>query len=224
MDPSAAPLSPPWLVAVCVVLAYLALAVVWRRPHWSTIRASCSAGSGHLPRAALLLVDVRGLALRVHLDASEEPLMLRRDPAREVYAEATRSFGNDDIYVIAMLTDDVFTQANLAALRRISHAVLKLPGVRRAESLVDVPTYRWDAEKEWLDVSTFIDEVPSDPAALALRTRPRPDLPKLSSRATAAAINLSRHEIGDRALVVSASTGGPASRPGGPGREFAGVT
>ena len=36
--------------------------------------------------------------------------MLRGDPAREIYAEATRTFGNDDIYVIAMLTDDVFTQ------------------------------------------------------------------------------------------------------------------
>ena len=43
-------------------------------------------------------------SVRVHLDASEEPLMVRGDPAREVYRRATQTFGNDDVFVIAMVT------------------------------------------------------------------------------------------------------------------------
>ncbi|MEX2207843.1 MAG: MMPL family transporter [Myxococcota bacterium] len=208
MHPTGTPISPLVLVAIGVALAYAGLIVVRARPAWVVDHARLVLGGlGAISLvAALLLVDVRTLSLRVHLDASEEPLMLRDDPAREVYAEATRSFGNDDIYVIAMLTDDVFTAENLAALRRISHAVQRLPGVRGAESLVDVPTYRWDAAKDWLDVSRFIDELPSDPAELAdLRARALADpiYPKLivSRDGSAAAINLSFHEIGDRAFV-----------------------
>ncbi len=208
MDPSQTPILPPILVAVGVALAYAALAVVRVRPHWVVDHARLVLGglAAVSLAAALWLVDVRTLELRVKLDPSEEPLMLRDDPARAVYAEATRTFGNDDIYVIAMLCDDVFTFENLSALRRIGHAVLKLPGVRRAESLVDVPTYRWDDTKEWLDVSRFIDELPADSAALAdLRARALADpiYPTLivSRDGSAAAINLSFHEIGDRAFV-----------------------
>ncbi|MBM4334696.1 MAG: hypothetical protein FJ108_02120 [Deltaproteobacteria bacterium] len=230
MDSTGTPIPPLVLVAVGVALAYAALAFVRARPEWVVDRAGLVLGGlGAISLvAALLLFDVRNLAVRVRLDASEEPLMLRRDPAREVYREATRSFGNDDVYVIAMLADDVFTQENLAALRRISHAVLKLPGVRRAESLVDVPTYRWDAEKDWLDVSRFIDEVPSDPAALAdLRARALADpiYPELivSRDGSAAAINLSFHEIGDRAFVdlgLDEAIRTIANAEAAPGREF----
>jgi hypothetical protein len=154
MDPSQTPIPPPVLVAIGVALAEAALAVIRVRPHWVVDHARLVLGglAALSVVAALCLVDVRTLELRVKLDPSEEPLMLRDDPARAIYAEATRTFGNDDIYVIAMLSDDVFTFENLSALRRIGHAVLKLPGVRRAESLVDVPTYRWDDTKEWLDV------------------------------------------------------------------------
>ncbi len=230
MDLPSTPISPFALVAIGVALAYAALVVVRFRPAWVVDRSRLVLGGFAAISlcAALVLVDLRDLSLRVRLDASEEPLMLRRDPAREVYAEATRTFGNDDIYVIAMLTDDVFTLDNLAALRRISHAVLKLPGVRGAESLVDVPTYRWDAAKDWLDVSRFIDELPSDSAALEdLRRRALADpiYPKLivSRDGSAAAINLTFHEIGDREFVdrgLDDAIRAIALAESAPGREF----
>jgi uncharacterized membrane protein YecN with MAPEG domain len=137
--------APLWLVLAGVALAYLALAVVRARPEWVVDHARWVLGLFALISlaAAAVLFDPATASPRVRLDASEEPLMLRGDPAREIYAEATRAFGNDDIYVIAMLADDVFTEANLAALRRISHAVLKLPGAAsRAWSRCP---YRWDA-------------------------------------------------------------------------------
>ncbi len=230
MDAPILSLPPTGLVAILVSLTYLALAVVRIRPEWVVDHARAVLGvlAAISLVAAVALVDLRTLEPRVRLDASEEPLMLRHDPARAVYAEAIRTFGNDDIYVIAMLTDDVFTEADLGALRRISHAVLKLPGVRRAESLVDIPSYRWDPEKLWLDVSDFIDDIPSEPARLVdLRRRALADpiYPKLvvSRDGSAAAINLSFHEIGDRAFVdlgLDDAIRAIAQAETAPGREF----
>ena len=204
----AAPLSPPWLVAVFVVLAYAALVVIWRRPQWVVQHAWIVLAALGLVSlaAAFALVDWRSGEVRVRLDASEDPLMVRGDPAREVYRLATQAFGNDDVFVIAMVTDDVFTPDNLEALRRISHGVLHLPGVRRAESLVDILSYRFDPAQDWIDVARFIDEVPHDPAELAdLRARALADpiYPKLvvSRDGSAAAINISFQEISDREFV-----------------------
>src|SRR5262245_42120869 len=208
MDP-VAPLSPPVLVAVLVALSYLILGVIWRRPEWivgypRTVLALLGAVS---LAAAFALFDFSARDARVHLDASEEPLMVRGDPAREVYRRATQAFGNDDVFVIAMVTDDVFTPDNLAALRRISRQVLHLPGVRRAESLVDILAYRFDPAEDWIDVARFIgDEIPDDPARLAdLRARALADpiYPKLvvSRDGSAAAINVSFDEISDREFV-----------------------
>ncbi len=230
MDTSLTQIPPLALVAAGVLLAYGLLAVIRARPEWvvDRPRAVLAALAAVSLGAAFLFIDLDTLAPRVTLDPSEEPLMLTADPARQIYAEATRTFGNDDIYVIAMLSDDVFTYENLSALRRISHAVLKLPGVRRAESVVDVPTYRWDRAKDWLDVSRFIDDVPEDPAAIAdLRARALADpiYPKLiiSRDGSAAAINLSFHEIGDRAFVergLDEKIRAIAEAESAPGREF----
>jgi predicted RND superfamily exporter protein len=208
MDAADLPFPPIWLVAGLVTAAYSLLVVVWRRPHWVVDYPRVVLGGlGAISLfAAFLLVDWSTLDVRVRLDASEEPLMLRGDPAREVYRLATKAFGNDDVFVIAMLTDDVFTHDDLETLRRISHQVLRLPGVRRAESLVDTLSYRFDSARDWVDVAKFIDDIPSDPAALAdLRRRALADpiYPKLivSKDGSAAAINLSFHEISDREFV-----------------------
>jgi predicted RND superfamily exporter protein len=203
------PLPPLWLVAGCVAVAYAGVAALWRRPDWVVDHPRVVLGAflAISLAAAVMLVDWRTFEVRVRLDASEEPLMLRGDPAREVYRLATRAFGNDDVFVVAMLTDgDVFTRDHLEAMRRVSYQVLRLPGVRRAESLVDTLAYRFDAARDWVDVARFIDEIPSDPAELAdLRRRALADpiYPKLlvSRDGSAAAINLSFHEISDREFV-----------------------
>ena len=84
MDPSQTPIPPLALVAAGVVLAYGALAVVRVRPTWVVDRAGWVLGglAAITLVSALLLVDLRTLELRVRLDSSEEPLMLRSDPAR----------------------------------------------------------------------------------------------------------------------------------------------
>ena len=132
-----------------------------------------------LAALALVTLAALGAVVRPHapgtgirLDPSEEPLLPAVDPARDVYADAIANFGDDDVMVIGMETADVFTEENLAVLRRISEHVRRLPGVRAVESLIDATAYRYDRAEDVLTVEAFIDEVPHDPAALAaLRSR-----------------------------------------------------
>jgi hydrophobe/amphiphile efflux-3 (HAE3) family protein len=123
--------------------------------------------------AAAALVQLRPLGLRLQLDPSTESLLPAHDPARPVYEQAIREFGDDEIFAIAMETEDgVFTQANLTTLKGVHEAIARLPGVRRVQSLADVVTFHYDAEADWIDVGRLFDEVPADAAALAaLRAR-----------------------------------------------------
>lgn len=109
---------------------------------------------------------------QVRLDPSSEPLLRRHHRMNEVYREALLSFGSDDIYVVAMETDDAFRREQLEALRRVTDGIRGLPGVRDAESLTNVLSFRWNASEQWAEVSKFIDDIPSDADALAdLRRR-----------------------------------------------------
>jgi len=122
--------------------------------------------------AAIVLIETHPLAFRIHLDPSEEPLLARGDPARQVYEEAVLNFGDDDLYVIGMQTPDVFTDGQLSALREIGRDVRRIGGVRALRSLVDVTDYRYDANQDMVVVAPLIDDIPQDSASLArLRAR-----------------------------------------------------
>ncbi len=116
-------------------------------------------GSGGFPRS------------RVRLDASEAPLLLRGDPARDVYAQAVATFGDDDLYVIAMVTrDGIFTPGagHLDALRRIAKRLRALDGVRSVDVLPDLVVPYWNARDGLVEVGPFLeDELPQDPLRLA---------------------------------------------------------
>ena len=89
---------------------------------------------------AAALVRPEPLGFRIGVDASSEPMLPANDPGEPIYQRAVLDFGDDDVFVIAMATDDVFTRSNLETLRAVSDEILKLPGVRGTESLVDVYT------------------------------------------------------------------------------------
>lgn len=117
--------------------------------------------------AAVPLVRLEPLGVNLRIDPSTEPLLPAGDPAQEVYRTAVRNFGDDEVYVIAMETDDLFTAEGLGRLRRITDAIAHLPEVRTVQSLTDVVAFRYDLEADWLEVADFIDEIPTDPKALA---------------------------------------------------------
>ncbi|MEO6026305.1 MAG: MMPL family transporter [Candidatus Binatia bacterium] len=145
----------------------------------------------------------------IRLDPSEEPLLPVGDPSREVYADAVRNFGDDDVMVIGMDTDDgVFTVDALTALQRITVHIRRLPGVRATDSLIDATAFRYDAADDLLSVEPFIDVVPTDAEALTrLRTHALADrlYPKtvVSRDGHTAAINVSFRTMTDGEFVAA---------------------
>ncbi|HXX48972.1 MAG TPA: hypothetical protein VEN47_12125, partial [Myxococcota bacterium] len=143
--------------------------VALRRPHWIVdfpwtvlaILALITLGFA----AAMFRFEPFGF--RIGIDASSEPLLVEDDPGEPVYQRAILDFGDDDIYVIAMEADDVFTHDNLATLRGVSDEIKKLPGVRGTECLTNVYAYRWNPEHQAVEMGPFIDDIPTDAAALA---------------------------------------------------------
>jgi len=117
--------------------------------------------------AAVPLVSLEPLGVNLRIDPSTEPLLPAGDPAQEVYRAAVRNFGDDEVFVIAMEADDLFTAEGLGRLRRITDAIDHLPEVRTVQSLTDVVAFRFDKEEDWLDIADFIEEIPTEPEALA---------------------------------------------------------
>jgi len=196
------------VLSVAMSVAYLA---AWRFPgpviRW---RRTVLAAIALLTAAAVFAVahpSSPGGGIR--LDPSEEPLLPVGDLSREVYADAVRNFGDDDVMVIGMDTDDgVFTADALTALRRITEHIRRLPGVRATDSLIDATAFRYDAADDVLSVEPFIDVVPSDAETLArLRTQALADrlYPKtvVSRDGRTAAINVSFRTMTDGEFVAA---------------------
>lgn len=123
--------------------------------------------------AAAVLVRPDPPGLRLALDASTEPLLPPDDPARALHLRAVQEFGDDEIYAIAMESEDgAFARASLETLVRLHHEIARLPGVRRVQSLADAVTFRYDPAEDWIDVGRLFDAVPvADAGLAALRAR-----------------------------------------------------
>jgi predicted RND superfamily exporter protein len=187
------------------------------RPHWivdfpRTVLALIALVTLGMGAA---LVRFEPLGFRIAVDASSEPLLPANDPGEPVYQRAIQAFGDDDVFVIAMASDDVFTHERLALMRRVSDEIRKLPGVRGTESLVDVYAYRWDPDQELVEMGRFIEDVPDDAAAIAkLRQRALADpvytRSIVSRDGKTAAINVSFEPMSDgefAALGIDGSIG-----------------
>jgi hydrophobe/amphiphile efflux-3 (HAE3) family protein len=189
------------LIGLAFALSVLRPSLVVTYPRTTlAILAAVSLGAA----AELLSIDPPGLSIQ--LDPSTEPLLPSGDAGQEVYREAVLDFGTDDIYVIVMESDDVFTHENLTALRRVTDRIRRLPNVRGAESLVEVPAFRYLAEEDWVEVGNLIDEIPTGPeelAALRERALSDPVYPKVivSPDGRAAAVNVTFQPMTDGEFV-----------------------
>jgi predicted RND superfamily exporter protein len=186
-----------------------ALVLAARRPVWIVrwprqvliLTAAISVG------ATVALVSLSPPGLRLGLDPSSEPLLPAGDPARDAYLDAVKEFGDDEIYVIAVESDDAFTRPGLEALRRVTDEIARIAGVRSVKSLADVVSFQYDPEREWIDVGPFLSEIPTQPAELeALRARAVADplyrRSLVSPDGRVAAINVSFHKMTDRAFIA----------------------
>ncbi len=216
-------LGAAFVIASGTVFAWLRPAAVVRHPRTILFLTTLVSVA-----AAAALIALGPPRFRVSLDPSEEPLLPRGDPSRPVYDEAVQNFGDDDVFVIGMETGDVFTRESLAALRRVSDRIRRLPGVRAVESLVDTSAFRYEAADDAVRVDRFIEEIPEDGAALAgLRAKALADRihPKtvVSRDARTAALNVSFRVMSDREFIDAGLHAGIAAilaEEAAPGRRF----
>jgi len=194
---------------VAAVFAAAFGAVAWR-PVWVVRfpRAILLAitGLSLLALAPLVQWDPPGLNLQI--DPSTEPLLPRGDPAQEVYRQAVRDFGDDEVFVIAMQSEEVFRAETLARLRRVTDRIARFPEVREVQSLSDVVAFRYDASNDWIEVASFLDEIPTDPGELeALRRRALADplyrKVLISEDGRTAAINVTFRKMTDQQFIGS---------------------
>ena len=78
----------------------------------------------------------------IEFDSSAEGLMVEKDPARDYYEESRKMFGDDNLTVVMIKTEDVFTSEILQLVREVTDAVTVLDGVTRVESLVTVNRFK----------------------------------------------------------------------------------
>jgi len=187
-------------VGTCVAL------LAWRRPDDIVDHPRVVLGILAMISLAAVGALVGPSGVRIHLDPSEEPMLPASDPARLVYDDAILNFGDDDLFVVAMHTENAFTAEHLGALKRAGGHIRRLEGVRSTESLADTTTYRYLAEDDMVEVDRFIDDIPTERAALdELRRRALADpiYPRsiVSRDGATAALNVAFRTMTDRTFV-----------------------
>jgi len=80
------------------------------------------------------LACIAGLT-RISFDSSLESLTVPDDPARLFFTEVSERFGTEEIGVVALVADDVYTPEVLESLRELTESVAAIDGVSRVLSL-----------------------------------------------------------------------------------------
>jgi predicted RND superfamily exporter protein len=108
-------------------------------------------------------VDLKNRRIKVDVDSSIENLLPHGGPALEVYASVRERFVGDDVLIVVWLSDDLFTPARLAGLKRLTRRLEKLPGIARIDSLASATFVRSDDDIS--NVSEFLVDLPNDSEA-----------------------------------------------------------
>jgi len=146
--------------------------------------------------------------MRLRFDSSVNRLLGAGDERRSLHERARRLFGGDDVLLIALAADDVFTPQVLGTVKRLADRLAALEGVDRVVSLFSaLDLHRRGGD---LVIEPFLSGPPEDAAALA-RARERVlanpvyagTLVSRSGRATALIVHLeemSASELGGSGL------------------------
>src|SRR5262245_44966491 len=96
------------------------------------------------PRLTILLtllvtVFLGSQARHFRFNSSFENLYDQNDPNKKYYEEVSARFGNDDMGVIGIVADDVYSRDTLEKIKRITAEAEKVDGVDRVQSLTNAP-------------------------------------------------------------------------------------
>jgi predicted RND superfamily exporter protein/CRP-like cAMP-binding protein len=129
------------------------------------------------PRATLLLlVAITLVALRwavdIRIDSSVDNLLTQGDPALEYYETVRERFGNEEVTVIGVFADDVFTPESLATIDRLSTRLAALDGVHAVVSLTTAQAaVLVDGALQGGRLMTALPRTPAEAAAFRARAR-----------------------------------------------------
>ncbi len=95
---------------------------------------------------------------RIRVDPSLNEMLPADDPARRFYEELLERFGSDDVVVLSLRSESLFTPEGLATLTRVTRAVERADGVHHVEGLANAVRFRpIDGD---LEISGFLEVLP----------------------------------------------------------------
>src|SRR5215510_11854220 len=132
-------------------------------------------------------------ARQIRIDSSVESLLPAGDPEKRYYDEVRQLFGRDDVGVVGIITDDVYTPETFQKIQRLTAEIRKIPEVKNALSLMNAPDPIAKVAGEEKDA--LVPEIPATPEAweaLKQKISKRPVFVKnlVSADGRAAAINI----------------------------------
>ncbi|NOT55986.1 MAG: MMPL family transporter, partial [Deltaproteobacteria bacterium] len=98
----------------------------------------------HRPRFVLLLILLlTGFfafhARHIQIDSSLDSLLPDNDPERQYYNDVVRLFGSENVAVIGILADNIYTPPTLQKIQRLTDELRKIPEVKNVFSLANAP-------------------------------------------------------------------------------------
>jgi hydrophobe/amphiphile efflux-3 (HAE3) family protein len=107
--------------------------------------------------AAGIYDPIRGQP-RIRIDPSLNEMLPADDPARRFYEELLERFGSDDVVMLSLRSESLFSPEGLETLARVTRAVERSEGVHHVEGLATAVRLRSiDGD---LDISSFLESLP----------------------------------------------------------------
>ncbi|MGE0821388.1 MAG: MMPL family transporter [Candidatus Binatia bacterium] len=138
-------------------------------------------------------------AQHLRVDSSVDSLLPKGDPEKAYYDEVRQQFGSDEIGVIGVIADNVYTPAVLQKIQRLTETIRQIPEVKNVISLTNAPDVITSVARE---SAVLVPDVNASHAVLQelkakLLEQPIYLKNLVSADGRAAAINIFFENIGD---------------------------
>ena len=114
----------------------------------------------------LLLIIVFGFynLKTLNIDTSERSLIIQNDPELAYYDETIKTFISDNIEMLYIEDDDLFSYEKLSKIEKLLFELEEIEGIVKTESLFNVTNFK--SIDDFLNLDPFIDYIPDDQAEI----------------------------------------------------------
>src|SRR5712691_4379704 len=102
-------------------------------------------------------------ARQLRTDSSVESMLPQGDPEKQYYDGVRQLFGSDDVVVIGLITDNIYTPQVLQKVKRLAEEFRKIPEVKSVVSLTNAPDIVAKVRGDEQDL--LIPHIPATPEA-----------------------------------------------------------